>query len=261
MKKFLISMIMVLSISFGTVAVGCSGNDSPDASDNASSNTSEPADLSSSQTSVKEENGQSVDGNFVWEDGKYIVNLSDEGAGKTEIVVPQNCDDIKIKDWAGVDDNLFSNNDNIQSLFFESESIKSLPDGFLRNDKNLKNVVLPKNLKKVPEFIFSKCDSIESVEIPDKVTEIEENAFEFTNLKELNLPESVTTLGESLFRGTAIEKLYIPESVTSISNSLLAFRDSEDPNYKLTVYVKQGSYADEHFDDFGKRDSVEKAYY
>ena len=116
---------------------------------------------------------------------------------------------------------------------------------------------LPKNLKRISEFCFSNCESLETIEIPDKVTEIKESAFQYSGIKEIKLPESVTTVGDSVFAWTKLETLYLPESLTSIESSFLTCVDSD----KLTIYVKKGSYADEHFADFADKTNVEKAYY
>ena len=62
---------------------------------------------------------------------------------------------------------------------------------------------------------------------------------------------------DSVFAWTKLETLYLPESLTSIESSFLTCVDSD----KLTIYVKKGSYADEHFADFADKSNVEKAYY
>ena len=129
-----------------------------------------------------------------------------------------------------------------------------------QDDINLKKVELPEKLKKISENLFSGCKSLESIEIPSSVTEIEDQAFEDTAIKELKIPESVTSVGETVFRYTKIEKLYLPESLTTISSSFLGDLDDTDTSYKLTVYVKKGSYADEHFEEY-QLSSVTKEYY
>lgn len=93
--------------------------------------------------------------------------------------------------------------------------------------------------QKISENLFSGCKSLESIEIPSSVTEIEDQAFEDTAIKELKIPESVTSVGETVFRYTKIEKLYLPESLTTISSSFLGDLDDTDTSYKLTVYVKK----------------------
>ena len=251
MKRIFIASLLAMTAVFGAVATGCSGGNNSSSGDNSSSK------VESVNDSSDDENGNTVDGDFIWNENSCIVNLTEEASKKSEIVVPENCIDIRIDDWANGEDNYFSENDNLESVVFESEYIKSFPDGFFVYDKNLKTVQLPKNLMRISQFCFSNCESLETIEIPDKVTEIEESAFQYSGIKELKLPESVTTVGDSVFAWTKLETLYLPESLTSIESSFLAFVDSE----KLTIYVKKGSYADEHFADFADKSGIEKAYY
>lgn len=223
MKRIFIASLLALTIALGAVATGCSGGNN------------------SSSVGWKQLHCQSYK----------------RCRKKSEIVIPENCIDLRIDDWASGEDNYFSENDNLESVVFESENIKNLPDGLFVHDKKLKTVQLPKNLKRISEFCFSNCESLETIEIPDKVTEIKESAFQYSGIKEIKLPESVTTVGDSVFAWTKLETLYLPESLTSIESSFLTCVDSD----KLTIYVKKGSYADEHFADFADKTNAEKAYY
>ena len=256
MKKIFIASLLALTVAFGAVATGCSSGDNSSSTDNSSSKVESVNDSSADDSSTAE-SGNTVDGDFVWNENGGIVNLTEDAAKKSEIVVPENCIDLDIKNMASGEDNYFAENDNLESVIFESENIKGLPKGLFYDDTNLKTVQLPKNLKRIPEWCFGNCESLETVEIPDSVTEIKRLAFQYAGVKEIKIPESVTTVEESVFEWTKLETLYLPESLTSISDSFLAFVDSD----KLTIYVKKGSYADEHFADFADRSNVEKAYY
>lgn len=271
MKKILIALL-VLTMASSAMIAGCSNKDDNNiSSDNsASQKTSEASTESSSSGSTSSESedtdssilenldgNEATDGDFVWQDGKYITDLSEEGAKKKEIVIPEKCQMFMMSDFQSGN---FSNNDNLESIIFESENIKDLPAACFMYDVNLKKVELPKNLKKISENLFAECSSLESIEIPNSVTEIEDQAFEDTAIKELKIPESVTTVGEAVFRYTKLEKLYLPESLTEISGQFLSWLDYSDPDYKLTVYVKKGSYADEHFDDYKKEITIKEYY-
>lgn len=254
MKRIFIASLLVMTVAFGAVATGCSGGNNSSSTDNSSSKVESMNDSSADDSSTDE---NTVDGDFIWNENSCIVNLTEAASKKSKIVVPENCIDLRIDDWASGEDNYFSENDNLESVVFESENIKSFPDGLFAYDVNLKTVQLPKSLMRISEHCFSNCESLETVEIPEKVTEIKDSAFQYSGIKEIKLPESVTTVGDSVFAWTKLETLYLPESLTSIEGSFLAFVDSD----KLTIYVKKGSYADEHFADFADKSSIEKAYY
>lgn len=261
MRKRSIALFVLTIVSSAMIA-GCSNktNDNSVLSQTSeeSAATTSGSETTDTYNSENADVGETTDGDFVWEDGKYIKDLSEEGVKKKEIVIPENCQMFMMSDFQSGN---FSGNDNLESIIFESEHIEDLPAACFWGDVNLKKVELPKNLKRISENLFTDCSSLESVEIPNSVTEIEAQAFEGTAIKELKIPESVTTVGETVFRFTKIEKLYLPESLTSISSSFLGdLDDLDDSSYKLTVYVKKGSYADKHFDDY-KKEVTTKEYY
>jgi hypothetical protein len=90
------------------------------------------------------------------------------------------------------------------------------------------DVVIPSMIEGLPvgtigAVAFSRR-SITSVTIPDSVTSIGWNAFEFcTNLPSILIPNGVTSIADSLFYGcSSLTSVTIPNSVTSIGYS--AFR-------------------------------------
>lgn len=111
--------------------------------------------------------------------------------------------------------------------------------------------------------MFKDCTSLETIEIPNGVTELGDFVFENSGIYELKLPESVTTVGGLVFQGTTIEKLYLPESLKTINNTFLSYRKYGEDNldYMLNVYVKKDSYTDQHYEDYCNSSTAEKAYY
>ena len=128
MKRIFMASLLALTVALGAVATGCSGSDNSSSSTDKASSKVESVNDSSADDSGTAEGGNSVDGDFVWDKNSCIVNLSKEAAKKSEIVIPENCIDLRIDDWASGEDNYFSENDNLESVVFESENIKNLPD-------------------------------------------------------------------------------------------------------------------------------------
>lgn len=52
-----------------------------------------------------------------------------------------------------------------------------------------------------PEDVFSSCDSLTEIAIPEGVTEIGKDAFFNSGLKQIVLPETLTAIGDRAFRG------------------------------------------------------------
>lgn len=92
------------------------------------------------------------------------------------------------------------------------------------------NLTIPSTIagKKVTSIgacAFEDCErSLESVTIPNSVTSIGDNAFEYcSSLTSITIPNSVTSIGESAFwKCHSLKSVTIPNSVTSIGNRALA---------------------------------------
>ena len=87
------------------------------------------------------------------------------------------------------------------------------------SDTNLKEIVLPKTLKRIEESAFYFCHHLERVVIPDGVESIGIEAFcHCYNLKEAVLPKALSRLGESAFLNCLSlgPNLIIPDKVEAI---------------------------------------------
>ncbi|MBQ7097360.1 MAG: leucine-rich repeat protein [Clostridia bacterium] len=75
---------------------------------------------------------------------------------------------------------------------------------------NLREVILPDNLKVVPQGCFSDCDNLNKVQIPATVTKIEGFAFESTPLSQMILPCGLKEISNGAFAETNLNELVIP---------------------------------------------------
>lgn len=246
-------------MGISSLGIGCSSKNS---SSTSSKNSNELSTSNDNSLSEDLSNNEKIDGDFIWEDGKYIAGLSEEGQKKENIIIPANCEGILLSIVALA--NGFNSNYNIKSISFESEEITELPNSFLLNDSNLESIELPKKLESIPNNFAANCSSIKNIEIPDTVKEIGKKAFSNTSIEEMKIPEGVTTVEEAIFMFTPIKKLYLPESLNKIDNNFLRDIDNLDENgkklYDLEVYVKEGSYADQHFSDYSNSSTIKKYY-
>lgn len=88
-------------------------------------------------------------------------------------------------------------------------------------------------------YIFEGCESLNTIEIPEGVTNIPKYAFNGAKyLVNVTLPSTLISIGEYAFGScTSITKLYIPTNVTSIAQN--AFKSCSN----LKIYCEYGSYA------------------
>jgi len=110
---------------------------------------------------------------------------------------------------------------------FEAEIINNGKEVKITGYVGLKQIVqIPPYIQSLPvtrigEWAFAKNnpESLDSITIPDNVTEIENGAFSgCTSLAEINIPKNVTSIGEWAFYRTGLTKIDIPSSVTTIVN-------------------------------------------
>ena len=85
---------------------------------------------------------------------------------------------------------------------------------------SLQSVVIPDSVTEIGDYAFSGCTSLQSVVIPDGVTEIGDYAFsDCTSLQSIVLPDSVTEIGYKAFSGCkSLQSVVIPDSVTYIGD-------------------------------------------
>lgn len=268
MKKVIIALL-VLTMGFAVIGTGCSDKKDDNSSSNTSNSSSTVSNGDSSSSDLSSDSN--LDSDFKWEDGKYIVGLSDQGKKKKSITIPENCQSIMITNSESAksylyskDNNGFNSNELVESIAFNSETITSLPQFMFQDDTKLSEVKLPKNLKKIDECTFAGCKALKTVEIPSTVKKIGATAFSCSGVEEITIPEGVEEVEDSIFDCTQLKKIYLPESLTTISELFLAGIDNMDSNLKTTynveVYVKKGSYADKHYDDYGESSFIKKYY-
>ena len=80
----------------------------------------------------------------------------------------------------------------------------------------LKTVTIENGIAEIPTSCFASCSKITEIAIPASGTNIGDNAFSGTSLKNLVIPDGVQTIGTQAFYGTQLTSATIPASVTSI---------------------------------------------
>lgn len=102
------------------------------------------------------------------------------------------------------------------------EGVEKIEYGAFDNCYNLKNIELPNTLVKI-ECSFSDCEQLESINLPEGWTTIQEYMFnECKNLKYVTIPSTVTEIGECAFcECSSLTSIKIPNGIQYIGQ--LAF--------------------------------------
>ena len=154
---------------------------------------------------------------FEW-DGNTIVALSDLGAKQPEVVIPAECEAISNFIFAT---SLYEN--VVKRVVFESPSNCNISD--MLSCSELESVVLPDNLTEIVDNMFSSCAGLQSIEIPAGVTRI--GQFAFSDNKSLAsvsfLGDSITSIGQYAFCGCeSLREVTLPQSITEVGDSAFA---------------------------------------
>ncbi|MCM1091421.1 MAG: leucine-rich repeat protein [Butyrivibrio sp.] len=132
---------------------------------------------------------------------------------------------ILSKSLTSLGDNAFYNCDELESI----EIPKTLKGGdnviFYGNRgafngcSKLKDVKFEDGVTEICGNLFSGCDGLEKIVIPETVTKIQPQAFESSGLSEIIIPNSVTEIKSSAFKNCKkLSAVKIPNSVVSIGS-------------------------------------------
>lgn len=104
------------------------------------------------------------------------------------------------------------------------EGTETLPENFLKGNKELQYVEIPGSVKEIPVRAFMNCENLKTVILHDGIQSIGWVAFDGCgSLEEILIPDSVRKIGEGVFSCcTSLSKVKLPQGLTSISRGLFS---------------------------------------
>ncbi len=130
---------------------------------------------------------------------------------KTEVTVPEKIGGVSVT--------------AIEKYAFSPEA-KYIKDEHRENRKAITKVILPDSVTEIGEFAFLDCGSLESIDLPEKLSEISNNMLELTGIKEIVISGNVQKIGALAFIGCLnLKKVVLCEGVEEIGSG--AFYDCE----------------------------------
>jgi hypothetical protein len=188
-KKFLVSLIAVLTALSVTPSIfaGCGtptngGDDNQTSTEQPSNGTGDNGNDSESYDYLSFE---------LLSDGTYEVTLKDKALLPTEITIPKE---------------------------YNGKAVTSIGYKAFYECGSLTKVTLPQGLTSIGYAAFAYCDALTDINVPDTVTFMDGGAFYYcSSLTGLTLPEKITSIGYAAFAYcSSLAQFTIPDGITSI---------------------------------------------
>lgn len=223
--------------------------------------------------------------NFEW-DGNIIVGLTEQGTMQEEIVIPARCEGFDGMIFADVKNEIksvrFESDKNIllNGVFGGAEKIERivLPKELETIDSmefwlcsSLKTITIPENVDEIGAYAFQDnesleeiifegdnvskicahafegCVSLNTVNLPNLLTAIEEYAFYGCDeFKKVEIYQDTMEIGAFAFANSGLEEVYFSKDVVLGKYDATSFAQS---NHSVTVFVESGSWIDSNFDN------------
>lgn len=134
---------------------------------------------------------------------------------------------------------MFYDFDNLKQVILPKE-LKSIEHGGFILCSSLESVTLNEGLEEIGAFGFASCHALTSIILPNSLIKIESNAFShITDLSEIIIPQNVVKIGRDAFQGCNLKRVHIkglPTTLIDIEDD--AFNGSYDT---ATLYIPKGT--------------------
>lgn len=138
---------------------------------------------------------------------------------------------------------VFEDNSLIEALIFPREC--DVQYDWLAKDSGVKVVSLPPTTTSMDKmYMFTRCNQLYSIVIPQNVTTIGARAFsECTNLSSVALPNSITRINEGAFSGCSNLKQLVFSHFNAVP-VILDYPNNAIPDECTSIYVPGNLYSD-----------------
>lgn len=110
-----------------------------------------------------------------------------------------------------------SANLRIYPVTADNTEITAILNGAFKNNKTLKTIIIPENVRKIGASAFEGCTSLEKINLPGKLVSLGNRAFAGSGLVDISLPGTLTQLGDYVFAQTKLTEAVVPVTVGYVS--------------------------------------------
>lgn len=182
------------------------------------------------------EGGTTTDNGFTWDADGVLISYS--GPADGEVVIPSNITGIGMNAFAGrfitkvtipasvtfIGDQAFIYCSSLKTVVFEDASeskLKTLGARVFMNCSSLQSVDIPDSVTEMGAMVFTNCTNLQSVTLPKKLTSFDVTSFQYcASLTELTIPDCVTEISGYSFSGCSkLASVTIPDSVKTVQSA------------------------------------------
>jgi hypothetical protein len=117
-----------------------------------------------------------------------------------------------------IDNCLIRARDTITGTYNIKEDTRMIGGGAFWVCTSLESIIIPESVTNIGEYAFVGCESITSIDLPNRITSIGRSTFQQCYaLTSVTIPNSVTSIGRSAFQNdSALTSITIPKGITSV---------------------------------------------
>ncbi len=165
---------------------------------------------------------QSTDsGSFSYTDlGNNTCAISGYIGSDTEVVIPESIDGLTV---CAIADEAFYGQSALTSITIP-ESVTDIGYWAFEECTSLQTVNIPSKVTTLKNGLFSGCSSLSQVTLHNKITEIDSAVFQkCSSLTSISLPDSVASIGYKAFMNcSSLQNITLPAGITKIEKSTFA---------------------------------------
>lgn len=166
--------------------------------------------------------------NYVDEDGilfdidKTELLLYPSAKTDTSYTVPETC--VKLESYA------FMANQFLQEI--NINSVQEMGEDIFYYCTSLESIAIPESITELKGSMFGNCTSLRTVILPEGITSLGSGCFyNCVSLEELQLPDSLTSINDyAFFNCASLKSLTVSENVKSIGKYAMGWYYGEDSN-------------------------------
>ena len=156
---------------------------------------------------------------FNWFSGKITGYI---GLYK-DIILPESIVGSKVR---AIGEYAFANNDRIKSVMISKNVTKIEPFAFANS--SIETIYLPDTITEIGEGAFYNCKNLKTIVLPENLKIVDNSLFsQCENLTNVVLPSKATTIGANVFDNCkSLTSIHIPQNVNTINTPLFSGCDS-----------------------------------